>query len=448
MKQISEEAPANHHQCDSDDSKCLRNIPKNLNPPILHADNLGPVKGHPPATIGHISTSTSVVDTEIIGQKMASTPLTELAYLRRLRKYHKRKRNQAEERLQIARTSWAVRDRLIQSKRRLLGELAKAIRSENQKWFLPLFQAFHTLEAACLEYDMIDYFLPPEHGLEQTMKESSSESFFSRLPLASRDSLLQLVHSIAGDPDFLLRRLSCMSNREFDAMLRYHSPCDSSILRGNGVSQSTAYKEKPNQGLVDSFLDLGRHDLFSLLLQIVGPDSVEASYARGTQYWAKVCASLLSDQKPGADKFMVAILDAWHTFAGQSSQPSSLENWLLEVLKDGSFLLDQSDKYSFRMRVQSREGIVPENTDVTDAFFARSMNSLLEILKNNPRTAAIPEASLKLGQAIVDHLGGSTKQHQASVYFLCTRWLFPSYLANLIRNPEVGSAFSLSFGMS
>lgn len=367
---------------------------------------------------------------------MSPVSLTEMAYLRRLQKYHTRRRSQAEQRLHVLRTSCAVRGRLVQSGCQLLGELSKAIRSEDELWFTPIFQAFHTVASACEDFDRTECSLPPDGDPRLSLKDDGTESFMCRLPQASRSVLVQFVAKIASDPDFLLRHLSCLSQKEFESLLKYHTIPESSVLRSSERPHSRAQKGNSHTEHVDAFLDLGRKDFLSLVLHIVSPDSRAASDAKSIQYWAKICAGLLSDQKSGADKFVVAILDAWSVPETQFGLPA-LENWLLELLREGNFLLEKPDKYSFRVRAQSRGGTAVGDADSSDAFFARFMHSLLEILKDNLLTGAIPEATLKLGRAIVHHLGKSTKRFQTASYFLCTRWLFSSYLTRLIRNPEV-----------
>lgn len=369
-------------------------------------------------------------------ENMTSVSLTELAYLRRLQKYHTRRRSQAEQRLHILRTSWAVRGRLVQSRSQLLSELSKAIRSEDELWFTPIFQAFHTVASACEDFDRTECPLLPDGGPKLSFKDDGTESFLCRLPQASRSVLVQFVAKISSDPDFLLRHLSSLSKKEFESLLRYHATPESSVLRSSERPHSRAQKGNSHPEHLDAFLDLGRKDFLSLVLHIVNPDLETASHTRSMQYWAKICAGLLSDQKAGADKFVVAILDAWSVPETQSGLPA-LENWLLELLKEGNFLLEKPDKYSFRVRAQSRGGSAVGDADSSDAFFARFMHSLLEILKDNLLTGVIPETALKLGRAIVHHLGISTKRFQTATYFLCTRWLFSSYLTRLIRNPEV-----------
>lgn len=382
-------------------------------------------------------------DTGTANQDMSSISLIELAKLHRLRDYHERKRSEAEQRLQILRTSWAIRDRLIQGESNLLGELSTAVHDENQKCFIQAFQAFQTIEVACQDNDRTKTILPPESDLEPGTTEYRSESFMNRLSNASRDDVSLFIRTIADSPDFLIRHLSCLSDKDFNTLLKYHLPSESSSSRASVISQSTAYKEKPNSGRLDLILDLGRHDFLSLLLQIVGTGRPETSPICFTHYWAKVCASLFSDRKSGAGKFVVAVMNVFPR-SGRSPKPHVLENWLLQVLRDGDFLLEKTDKYSFRMRVQPRENLIQEDTDAADKFFNQSMTSLLEILKDTYLTDAIPDASLKLGKAIVDQLRISGRHYEAAPYFLCSRWLFSSYLADIIKTPEVSPVHQIS----
>lgn len=372
------------------------------------------------------------------GQDMDRASVADLVYLARLQKYHHWKRIQVENRLHVVRTSWAVRDRLIQSGNRLLGDLAKALRSEDQTCFLSLFQAFRTVNKACEEYDMTECSSAYDGS---SSRNTQSKTVLLGLCPTDNHLLLGFLRRIASDPDFVLRHLSALSNREFDALLRIHTPSETSVFKGYGTTQLPHSRMAPDVGPLNAFLGLGRHDFLSLLLQISGPYSGTAMSSSACHYWAKVCATLLSDQKPGADKFVSAVLNTW-TQAETHIHSHALETWLLNVLREGHFLLEKPDKYSLRMRDRSRDGNMTEDTGSTDSFFTRSMNSLLKILKDSEANEALPTMAMKLGKAIVNELRGSEKQFNAAPYFLCTRWLFSSHLTKIVRNPEVRYASS------
>lgn len=362
--------------------------------------------------------------------------LTELAHLHRRQRYYEKERARTEQCLQVFRTSWTIRNRLIQGRNRLTSELAKALRSENQKAFLPLYKAFHTAKVACEEYDRTDHRLSLDEGPQSSTRDHRLGPFIDRLPESSCDVLIQFLCRIAGEPHFLLQHLLCLSNKEFDALLKHHSPSSLSVFRSSGISQSTAYKDKLNPDVLDTFLDFGRHDFLSLLINIVGAGTTGASDPRIHQYWAKVCAGLLSNKKPGAENFIMAIMDAWPVPERYGS-PRVLEDWLLEVLRDGDFLLEKPNVYSFRSRAQYMDGSTTGDTESTEAFFPRSLNSLLQILKDSSLSAAIPHSILSLGRAIVKQTRESGNRFQGVPHFLCSQWLFSSYTMRLIKNPEV-----------
>lgn len=392
---------------------------------------------HFQATTTETHSSESLSDRRTVNYKMS---LTEVAYKRRLQKYHRKKRIQAEQRMQICRTSWVVRDRLIQSRRQLLSELAKALRSEDQTGFIPIFQAFHNTEAACNDYDMTECSLPPDHGPKDSVANTHIEPFLDHLPELSSDILTQFINKITSDPEFLVRHLLSLSVKNFDTLMKYYSPSRQSVLRNDKNSQHAACKERPDSDSLDVFLDFGRRDCFFLLLQIVSPPFSGNSVGYCVQYWGRVCAALIADRKPGANNFFVAVLNTWPV-PEKLDNLQVLENWLLEVLRDGEFLLENPDKYSFRMRAQPRDGIVHGDPDATDAFFTKSMNRLLELLRNTSVTNVIPKVTLQLCHAIATNLSDSPRQHQMTAYFVCTHWLFSSYLGNIIKNPEVQHHF-------
>ena len=114
-----------------------------------------------------------------------------------------------------------------------------------------------------------------------------------------------------------------------------------------------------------------------------------------------------------------------------------MENWLLETLKDGDFLLYQSEKRPIRTKVQPTSGHPGDDPSAVEEFFSRAISKLLKLLKDNKLTSIVPSSISNLGKSIVARLEQSSQQQQAAPYFLCTRWLFASYLATLITSPEV-----------
>ncbi|KAL1304223.1 hypothetical protein AAFC00_000643 [Neodothiora populina] len=320
---------------------------------------------------------------------------------------------------------------MIQTRGRLLEALSKALRSEDQRAFASIFQTILDLDSACNENGSLD--IPSRFGYDRDIDNDAG--FFHGLSRGARDASLHFLRRTASDPRFLFHLLSCLSTKGFDAFLGCHIPGEPSLLGGHEDTKSGQSRRASTAGLKDLVLDLGRHDPLALLLHIAGPESADSICADSADYWAIVCSALLSDRVPGAEKFVVAVLNAWPTsptFPGMHP----LETWLLEVLKDGSFILKRPDKRSFGTRFQTKQGQDVDDAESCDAFFNQCIISLLELLRNTADTDLIPGTTLKLGQAIVSRLRDFPDRCQAAPTFLATRWLFSSYLTNLIRNPE------------
>ncbi|KAG9682444.1 hypothetical protein KCU95_g14268, partial [Aureobasidium melanogenum] len=105
-------------------------------------------------------------------------------------------------------------------------------------------------------------------------------------------------------------------------------------------------------------------------------------------------------------------------------------------MRDGDFILYHADRRAFRNKGQPSSGLPNDDAKAVDDFFATAIEKLLSILKDNQLTRLIPNSVLSLAKSIVARLDPSSQQQQAAPYFLCTRWLFASYLSSLITSPE------------
>ncbi|KAG9941186.1 hypothetical protein KCU85_g9659, partial [Aureobasidium melanogenum] len=105
-------------------------------------------------------------------------------------------------------------------------------------------------------------------------------------------------------------------------------------------------------------------------------------------------------------------------------------------MRDGDFILYHADRRAFRNKVQPSSGLPNDDAKAVDDFFATAIEKLLSLLKDNQLTRLIPNSVLSLAKSIVARLEPSSQQQQAAPYFLCTRWLFASYLSSLITSPE------------
>lgn len=356
--------------------------------------------------------------------------LTELAHLRRLQKYQKRKRDQVEARLHRLQTSCEVRARIVQSAGYLQHELTDSIQAGNRKKFALLYHTFQTFRQACDEWDAQSPELKPTENLPP---DQQGISFLDGVSPDARNSLLVFLSRVAFDPQFLLDCLLNLSNPEFSLLLKPRSQ-GSTGHSWLGSPPRTA-PEEVEQESFRRFLDFSRCDILAFLLRLV-PRNGKDLDGLDSSPWGVVCAGLLSQQKPGSDKFVVTVMNA-HTEQLERTARHNLEIWFLETLNDGAFIVNQNGKHPSRTKSHTPKGHSMDDRKTVDDFFSSAISKLLRLLKDNKLTKIVPANVLNLGKAIVARLASSSQQQQAAPYFLCTRWLFASYLSSLITSPEV-----------
>jgi hypothetical protein len=361
---------------------------------------------------------------------LPDTTLAELSYLRRLQKYQKRKSDYIEHRLHWLETSCETRKRIIKGAKDLRHDLTESIQTGDCNKFSLLFNTFHTLKQACDEWDAQS---PVSENLGNHSTDHRSGSFMDSVSPDTRVALLTFLSRISFDPGFLLERLLGLPDPVFTTLSR---PVSASASAHNRLgNQFRRPSDKTEYESVRRFLDFSRSDVLGLLLNLV-PTSDDKQDRLYTSAWGVICAGLLSHQKPGSDKFVITVLNA-HLDHLDKTACHYLETWLLETLRDGNFILCQADRRSFRSKGQPPSTHPNDDAKAVDEFFSTAIERLLLILKDNELTRVIPSRVLDLGKAIVAGLEPSSQQQQAAPYFLCTRWLFSSYLSTLIGSPEV-----------
>jgi hypothetical protein len=358
------------------------------------------------------------------------TTLAELSYLRRLQKYQKRKSDHIEHRLHWLETSCEARNRITQGAKDLRHELTESIQSGDRNRFSLLFNTFHTLKQACDEWDTQS---PVSENLSNHPPDYQGGSFMDSVSPDTRENLLAFLSRVSFDPRFLLDRLLELPDSMFASLSRpYSQSLSGSSSFGNQFRRPSDQTEYEG---IKRFLDFSRSDVLGLLLNLV-PTSNHTQHEPFSNAWGTICAGLLSHQKSGSDKFVITVMNA-HLDQLDRTARHCLENWLLETLRDGNFILFQTDRRSLRNKSQPPSTYPNDDPKAVDDFFSTAIKKLLSIIRDNELTRVIPSRVLELGKSIVARLEPSSQQQQAAPYFLCTRWLFASYLSSLITSPEV-----------
>lgn len=369
--------------------------------------------------------------------------LSQVAQSLRSRNYQRRRCDRIQAHLRAVQIRSARTARLVQTAQMVQPILAECIKSEDKQSFSNLFNAFldaadaSPIHVAVLGRSSVD---ADEGGYQP--------SALDLIPPASRESLLDLCSRISYDGDYIADCLAFLSHKELLAMLPDRSPSRSSESVFGSSSWHNPRASRHLGFAVDAHMDFlscsncpsPLHTLFNCARSISGSSVAEDSRVSGV--WATVCARLIADQRPGSEKLVPAVFDI---LAHPSTWPGRmrLDEWLSRILDKGAFLTEQKSKQSFRTRVQGRSETSPEDQAAVETFFHESVGSLLDILGDTEGPSVIPLPVLRICRAISDKLDLHSGSRHAFPHFVITRWLFSSFIPDIISMPEVSQSLSI-----
>lgn len=359
--------------------------------------------------------------------------LTELARLQRVEKYHRRRALHIREDFHRTQVAAAKADRLCINSRHVRRTLAECVRAEDKQSFANLYNSFHD---ACAEQTSPSISAPTEH-LEDI--EVRSPSFMAALSAESQRTLLDFLSRLRFDADFLAQRLVLLGQKELSSLMpdAGSSRSSESVLAGSQRSNSRSVR--PIGFAVDRLLDdLSAASFRSSLETLMfwhGSSASQGSSLLPWDMWATVSARMIVDQRHGSERLIPALFDiaAYHSpWPGKDR----LELWLVDILRDGQFLLDQPSRQSFRVRVQGQQDLPNEEKVRSDDFYDHAVRSLLELLADASGPSVIPPGARKLTKAIHLKFSGASGHREDLPSFLVKRWLFSTFIPELLVLPE------------
>ncbi|GAB1725245.1 hypothetical protein NU195Hw_g3996t1 [Hortaea werneckii] len=163
------------------------------------------------------------------------------------------------------------------------------------------------------------------------------------------------------------------------------------------------------------------------------PQAIEER--RSLDLWSTVCARLIIEQKPGSEKLVPAVLDIW-TSSCHWPGKTRIGLWIAETLRKGAFLVEQPSKQSFRIRVHGRPDSSANDEKRSEEFYSQATDALLELLADPSNVSVIPNKALEMCRAIWTKLQTSPGHQRGFPHFILTRWLFSSFLVQVVTLPE------------
>ncbi|OTA31955.1 hypothetical protein BTJ68_08793 [Hortaea werneckii EXF-2000] len=140
--------------------------------------------------------------------------------------------------------------------------------------------------------------------------------------------------------------------------------------------------------------------------------------------------------KPGSEKLVPAVLDIWTSSCDWPGK-TRIDLWIAETLRKGAFLMEQPSKQSFRIRVHGRPDSSADDEKKSEDFYSQATDALLDLLADPSDVSVIPNKALEMCRAIWTKLQTSPGHQRGFPHFILTRWLFSSFLVQVVTLPEV-----------
>ncbi|KAI7391866.1 hypothetical protein KC336_g16643 [Hortaea werneckii] len=140
--------------------------------------------------------------------------------------------------------------------------------------------------------------------------------------------------------------------------------------------------------------------------------------------------------KPGSEKLVPAVMDIWTSSCDWPGK-TRIDLWIAETLRKGAFLMEQPSKQSFRIRVHGRPDSSADDEKKSEDFYSQATDALLDLLADPSDVSVIPNKALEMCRAIWTKLQTSPGHQRGFPHFILTRWLFSSFLVQVVTLPEV-----------
>ncbi|KAI0546166.1 hypothetical protein F4679DRAFT_422079 [Xylaria curta] len=388
------------------------------------------------------------------------TTLQELAHLVRLSKYQERKRANTRIRLQRSLISTALSARLTRCGETTQRNLADLFRSGDTHMFAKVYDAVQDVRNSCdatRRYALLEPDMEPLQSAGMASSEtldhppsvagsisgSPVTPFLADIDATSRETILHFLAQLRTNPDYLASRLCALSVTELQALTVFHvglDPIESVLPFGNTQSSgrgSTSTANKSSASAVERLLSFQRHDPLSALIYTcfansAGPDSAEDR--RRTQVWSTACARLIQAAPTEYENVLVAIVNVWSAMRDWSGR-SSMEWFIMKVLKDGAFLLDRADDPQGN-RFHDIGDWTTKDSIRMEEFYDQVLDDLFDLLDDEDGTG-IPEGVLELGNEILRHLQNiAPSKVDSTRHWFVYKWIFSNWLTAVLIHPE------------
>ena len=310
--------------------------------------------------------------------------------------------------------------------------LARSFRSQDQNEFLRDFEACQEHLPQIVERIVVSQSPEPTvHGDENILKELQPDH---------RNGLLGFLDKVRRDEAYLSTRLLGLSPRELSAWPFQGSPSspDNAIFPKDVANFTDRRKHQfpPNDARTTSSPSQETSSVYQTVMHHIFDTSFDSERRLRQRIWSSACATLIMKGRGGGDEFLSNVLGSFATF-GDWSLRTRLEAYLLEVLQDGSFLLESNSvpTMDFTQPIEIQNA---SRATASSEFFDVSIRKLFQILCTSSLVYGVPQAALDFAREVLSKLP-SPKIRSRTKVLVASRWFLSTFLSRAILYPESGS---------
>ncbi|OOF94412.1 hypothetical protein ASPCADRAFT_398039 [Aspergillus carbonarius ITEM 5010] len=378
-----------------------------------------------------------------IPAELPKVSFEELAVCYHQNQHKQTSRKRLERRLHALKVSMGVSARFVRVGSVVQRGLVDRLKHDDKANFIALYHTLGDLQESCDSAFRRHFHRQDPLEEWSPIRESAvdpSPDFFLQLSPQSRTDLLDIIHLVRTDPQFILERLRSLTPTQLAALMSSTGPSgepgDISFPSTSRSRTHTSFSKRSSASSLpfkDRALNFERTDALSTLLFNVyaAPLDSDAPDAQlRLDVWSSVCAKLIADGGNKYDPLLGHILGSWAT-SSEWKAKSKFELYLMDVLQTGSFLLEHVETppgMSF-----GAESPDPLRTEVAEEFFASAVDDLFQLLDDPD--GGLPHAVMQLSSAILQKLERQDGRARF-LEFLFVQWFFSKFLYGALTYPE------------
>lgn len=326
------------------------------------------------------------------------------------------------------------------------GNMIDQYKGDDQAGFTGLFEASERLVTHC-SAKVVE--APSKHLSDPAMEpQESRPSQVEKSPLyklrqEDRDCVTSFIKRIRTDFDYLPELISSLPSDELTALTSSYHPAgvDLSLLPNHSHGRTQAFSRDSQMMKLSRRMDAvdrfhTQDPYFTMLYGVFDSSSPLGSneHRRKTEIWARTCAKIMSEGKPGNDEFAIATIDSFVDTTGWTLR-LDMELYILQVLAEGSFLLDPPPE-TVPEKPLSMEPDRASHAIAKAEFFDKHTRKLFSMFTTGSPFDAIPKGVLEFIHATLRHIRDSWSRERAKKFSVGT-WFFGCFLSSVLVYPEV-----------